>query len=215
MLWGHSVAFWDWWGFWLMITGAGIGAVALLVTLASSIILYGVTSAQQGQLRAEANAHGLHTLELEKEVTASKIEYERLKKQVAWRELNKETRSDLLAKLSTHPSSVTIIFIANDVEATAYCAQFVAVFRQAKWTVEIAGRTFLGPPVGVVVTQNDVWNPGIQTEIEWLRAALVGAGISVEKGGGAVEARVPELSLGRTTAKVRLVVGHKRPPTPE
>ena len=159
---------------------------------------------------AEANERAVH---LEKEAAEARLETERLKKEVAWRDLNPITRGKLIAELSDKPARITLVFVSGDPEATRYCAQFVDVFRQAKWKVEVIGRTFLGPPIGIFVTQNDKWNSNIQSEIESVRKAFLDAGIPVGKGGGAVEARVPGLSLGTTDANVRIVVGHR--PQPE
>lgn len=206
------MAFWDSFGFDLMIAGAIVGGVALLITLASSVILYRVTSEQQSQLVRETNAFGERARILEKETANARLETARLKKEVAWRELNPDVRNRMVVELSKKSSTVTLVFVSGDAEATEYCAQFLWVFRQAGWDVQVAGRTFLGSPTGIVVTQNDIWNRDIQAEIEWLRAALTSAGVVVQKGGGAVEARVSGLSTGRTTAKVRVVIGHRPPP---
>src|SRR4051794_28190618 len=104
MLWGYPLAFWDSLGFWLMIAGAAVGGFALLVTLASSIILYRVTNEQQGQIASEARASAERTARLENETTVARLRYEQLKKEVAWRELDHFAAQRLAQELAKQPS---------------------------------------------------------------------------------------------------------------
>jgi hypothetical protein len=61
MLWGKAVSFWDLCGLRLMFVGAAFGGVAVMVSLASSYILYRVadkTQSESDRKVAEANASG-------------------------------------------------------------------------------------------------------------------------------------------------------------
>ena len=121
MLWGYSLAFWDSLGFWLMIAGAVVGGVALLITLASSIILYRVTSEQQAQLMRETSASAERTAGLEKETAESRLQYEKLKAAVAWRTIAPDDRLRLVLGLSVRPSRVQIEYVRGENEFAAIC----------------------------------------------------------------------------------------------
>jgi hypothetical protein len=162
------------------------------------------------QLAFESGYAEERAAKLEKEAAEAKRETERLKKEVAWRALEPRTARKLIAELSKIPSRVTLVFVSGDPETTAFCAQFVEVFRRANWQVEVAGRTFLGPPVGIFITHGDTWSAAIQIEIDRLRKAFVDAGIPVENGGGAVDARGTGFRIA--TAEVRAIIGHRPAP---
>jgi hypothetical protein len=194
----------DWWNGAMLVSLALAAFIAFPVAMATA----GVIVVQ----KREAVAAAERIASLEKETADARLEAERIKKEVAWRELNADTRAKLIAGLSTKPTSVTLVFVSGDAEATEYCAQFVSAFKQAGWKVQIVGRTFLGPPVGIFVTNNDIWNVEMQADIDHVRKVFFDAGVPVGKGAGAVESRIPGLSLGKATARVRVVVGHRPPP---
>ena len=56
MLWGHLIAFWDVWGFRLMVAGGVLGFFALVSSLLSSFVLYRVDGAQKDLLSAQSRA---------------------------------------------------------------------------------------------------------------------------------------------------------------
>lgn len=142
----------------------------------------------------------------------ARLETERLKKEVAWPELNPDTIGKLVAELSKEPAKIAIVWLTGDPESAQYSAQFARVFKRAKWEFEIIGRTFLGPPEGLYVTHNKVWNRTIEEAIKRVRKTLVDAGVAVQAGDAPVEADAPQLSVGTATADIRLVVGVKPAP---
>ncbi len=79
ILWGSSVDLWDVWGFRLMIAGAIIGAAALVVSLASSIILYNVANVAQADLVTKTQSANFRTQLLEKEIGDTKLKAEELR----------------------------------------------------------------------------------------------------------------------------------------
>jgi hypothetical protein len=58
MLWGYSLDVWDRAGVVLMFIGAGLGVIALLLSLASAYVLYEVADAAQKQTAKEARSSG-------------------------------------------------------------------------------------------------------------------------------------------------------------
>jgi hypothetical protein len=161
MLWGHAIGFWDWWGFWLMIAGAGIGALTLIVTLVSSIILYRVSGAQQDQLVAEAAASAERTAGLEREAATARLELERLRARLAPRLLTQVQQNEITAKLrGTGAQDVTLVASPSTAESEWFVRVLGAPLKEAGWTVEILAGTPTATvlfPKGVVISYGIDW----------------------------------------------------------
>jgi hypothetical protein len=185
----------------------GFGLVVEYIVILRAIVASGDADRQSNEKIFEAKQRAAKA---ELATAEAKLETERLKKEVAWRTLDPDTAGRLVAELSRRPSRVILVFISADPEATAYCAQFVDVFRRAGWKYEVVGRTFHGPPIGIFVAHGVSWSAAIQVEIDSLRDALIRAGITVDKSAGAVEAT--ELKFRDATADVKVIIGHKPAP---
>ena len=111
MLWGSPAEYWDGWGLWLMWAGAGLGAVALAASLASSFVLYHVANVAQSELQMTTASLGVE-LERQKSQTAeadaraseanaraieAQLALERFK---APRNLNPEQQQGIIQKVS-------------------------------------------------------------------------------------------------------------------
>jgi hypothetical protein len=72
---------------------------------------------------------------LNKEAWDARREAEQMKTLVAWRVISQTDINELIARLSTHPSSVIIEFISNDPETMYLVSQLDKAFHDAKWTV--------------------------------------------------------------------------------
>lgn len=80
--------------------------------------------------------------EAEKTTVEARLETQKLKAQMAWRELTHEQTARLISELSAAPGSIVIERQDGDIESQRLSNQFVYVFTQAKWTV--AWRCFRG-----------------------------------------------------------------------
>lgn len=85
MLWGYPLEILDSWGLRLMFGGALIGALALLVSLASAYLLYRVADKAQSELQLKTSAHDVEietqksrTAAFERETAIAKLELGRL-----------------------------------------------------------------------------------------------------------------------------------------
>jgi uncharacterized lipoprotein YmbA len=212
LLLGHAGSWWDFWMIFSLAAAAFIAVFIVVFTAGSVIVHKREASAAAEELERYKLATAGQVSEANERAAVARLKTEQLKKEVAWRELDPQIAHSLVAELSKSPSSVTLVYVPDDPEATQYCVQFRNVFAAAKWKIEVAGRRFLGPPTGIVVTHNDRWSLDIQAEIDRVRSAFVRAGVPIEDGGGAVEARVPGLSSGSATASVRVVIGSRPPP---
>jgi hypothetical protein len=137
MLWGHAIAFWDTWGFRLMIAGAALGGLALFVSLASSVILYAVSEAQQAQFAGDVQASRERTAALEKEAADARLEQDRLKARLAPRLLTQAQQNEITAKLSeAEKQYVTIVASPSTPESEWFARILGAPLSAAGWKVE-------------------------------------------------------------------------------
>jgi hypothetical protein len=73
--------------------------------------------------------------EAEKGAAEARLETEKLRAQLAWRELTHEQTARLISELSVMPGSIVIEWVDGDAEALRFSNQFRYVFTEAKWTV--------------------------------------------------------------------------------
>lgn len=200
----------------IVVAALAFGAVAAIVI---GVATYAVVRLQKADAEAAAVEFERYKLATEKTISEAnaraeeaKLETERLKKEVAWRELPPGIAAKLVAELSKEPGEIAIVWLVGDPESAEYSSHFANVFRNAGWQIEIVGRTFLGPPEGLYVEHGKLWNPSIDEAVKRLRKTLGDAGIAIQPGNAPVEANVPQLMLGNDTSNIRLVVGVKPAP---
>ena len=73
-LWGMTVAAWDSIGFWLMVVGASLAAFAVVVSLASSWILYRTNGIELAEANGKTEILRQKNLELEKSIAPRGLE---------------------------------------------------------------------------------------------------------------------------------------------
>jgi hypothetical protein len=72
----------------------------------------------------------------------ARLETEKLKAQMAWRDLPYDQQRKLISELSASPGSIVIEWVDGDAESLRFSNQFKYVFAEAKWTVGV--RCFRG-----------------------------------------------------------------------
>jgi len=146
ILWGYAIDVWDTWGYRLMIAGAAFGAVALVVSLISSIILYKVAAVSQielqektGQLEVTLKTQERLTAEARTEANKSAVELEKIKRQVAPRILSEDQQEQLyksllpfgrLAMAQGRPK-VVLISYGMDTEGAVLGSQLLTILERA------------------------------------------------------------------------------------
>jgi hypothetical protein len=148
-MWGYSLNFWDSFGFWLMIAGAAVGAIALLVTLASSIILYQVTKVQQAQLSHDSAVSSERVARFEADAAKARLETEQIKKSFAWRRITSAQAQSLIASLRGKSFKVQFLYETTDVEASVYAAEIAAALEKAGLKVSRVG-------AGIVIVRKSI-----------------------------------------------------------
>jgi hypothetical protein len=71
----------------------------------------------------------------------ARLETEKIKQQIAWRELSSTDAAKLAEELSKQPGSVTLIHMMDDPESFHLMQQFGAIFLKARWKVGIQSRS--------------------------------------------------------------------------
>jgi hypothetical protein len=199
------------WGWLGSLAGAFLTAVAVASLIwgtrvrdreAATQLSNANTAASQANVRAatlEVRAAGL-----ENEAAQAKLEQEKLKATLAWRQIPPETASALQAHIAKRQSSVTIAYTGNDPEALFYAIQFSRIFEQAHWKILPESRTY-----GASIIFN-IAIPGPTTaDIAFVRDAFhaVGIGFSEDK----LPQPVSTVTYGPAQA-VTVMYGSKPPP---
>ena len=145
---GFPLSFWQSIFFWATSTAAIAGATSVASAFISAVVGYQISDIVQSdadqriaeaaargneaQVEAECHAHERAAI-LEKEAADAKLEQEKLKAQLAWRELLPETLDNLQRHLSVRTGSVIIKHVANDPEALSLSIQLANIFIAAQW----------------------------------------------------------------------------------
>jgi hypothetical protein len=118
----------SWWNSW----GGKISGSVLIVALAVELITLVKTNSISGQVIAFIGDQAAETREraaiLEKDAELARLEQERLKALVTWREITPEQREILISHLESQGGEVTIGYAQNDPEAFAFGALISHVF---------------------------------------------------------------------------------------
>jgi hypothetical protein len=230
--WGQTVQVWDRWGIRLLFGGAVLGALALIVSLTSSVLLYRVSSILQGDLAIKT---GSLSIELEKQKTktgealaaaeAAKgeavkahaetakanaraeeahLEAERIKQSLAWRILNAQQNNMILAALLKHPVPIlNIRYTDGDPESSAFAHDLVKVF-STQSRVTYASTKYPGAPLfGLSIPPTGVSD-------ENLRLVLSEAGLEISS--VTLHGAVNEFGQNRLPGAPMLFVGLKERP---
>lgn len=83
---------------------------------------------------------------LEREAAVARLEAQRLKAEVSWREIGPAQAEAMRLEAQHAPGSVNIRYVSGDPEVLAYAEQFLSIFRNAGWRVGV-GATVLNRPV--------------------------------------------------------------------
>jgi hypothetical protein len=142
----------EWWDFWLIISviAAAFVATAIGVTTAGSIISH-KREARSAELTvdakvADAKKEGIEAgktagdalvkaATLEKEAANIRLEAEKLKAQIAWREIKPEIAQKLESELAKNPGSVNLRYTDGDPEALMLAIQFSNILNKAHWQI--------------------------------------------------------------------------------
>ena len=131
-------------GVFVLLTGGATG-VSLWLQKAETIAIKtqlaeaDAAAARANEAAGEANKWAAS---LEKEASNARLETERLKEQLAWRELHAATIKRLATALSEHVGSVNLWYTDGDAEALALAAQISSALKQANWQYLPSGVRF-------------------------------------------------------------------------
>jgi hypothetical protein len=145
MLWGFPVEFWDRFGIWSMVAGAGLGVIALFISFASAYVLYRVADVSQKELVAETKAGAERvaslivqgdqlrkdTAEANARALEAKLALEKLKTP---RLLSEQQISVLVEKLKRFAGTkFDAAVIPGDPEAIIFLSYIAATLEKAGW----------------------------------------------------------------------------------
>lgn len=142
---------------------------------------------------------------LEKDVATARLETERLKALLSWREVSIQDRKVLVASLAIAPSHVFIVCVGNDIEAQGYAKHLADAFTDAGWIVGTQSIAYRESIFGVRVV-----GPPNSKETGAVAESFTKAGIAFNQGpwpdGGTA---MPMETPPEFKIKVGLVVGSK------
>lgn len=142
-----------------LITGAA--ATALIVWMGNVKEDYlkkelAQTNERAGLANKRAAQLEIDAAEINRKAEAEKLERIKLEASLAWRVIPKDKYPEIVAGLAKTPRSVTVTWLANDIESMQYAHQIIDILRQAKWNILGGGAgLFLEPMIGAFVTGND------------------------------------------------------------
>ena len=193
-MWGASVEFWSRVADWTLLAAFILGGLTVIASFASSLIASRVTArvqafaatetqrvsaATQGAAASAATANeraaaaNERAAQLEKEAAEARLETERIKQHLAWRELTPAQMTELTRSLSAQPLTLTFA-AANDPEALSLGNQVLLAFHLAGLNIIGTSRRIDAP-----VLTADVLVSGRGADIARMRAALEAVGLSV------------------------------------
>lgn len=126
--------------------GTSIGTLLVAGGVAAELLFDFFAHRQENKLRLENDEKDrqlnerlkladVRIAEAEKATAEARLETERLRSQLAWRELTHDQTARLISELSAMPGSIVIERQDGDIEAQRLSNQFLYVFAQANWTV--------------------------------------------------------------------------------
>jgi hypothetical protein len=204
-------------------------AGALITTGAVILLMWGtrvrdrenekqIAETTAGAARANERAANLEVqaAALRLEAEQARLATEKLKSQVAWRELSATQQAELTKYLKQNPGNVDLAFITGDQESMRFAMQLRHAFENAGWRLALQSRAYMTQSVfGVILPKNAI-NPGGKfpwgTKMGFVGDALKHVGIEYStdefySDGGLQETRV---ILG-TIPDATIIVGTKKP----
>ncbi len=219
VLWGLAIDFWDKWGFRLMLIGAASGAITLVVSVLSSVILYHVSDFAQKELERETSRLSVEAEIARRDIAvanerALRAELE-LAKFKAPRVITPDQQVALVKRLEVFAGTPFVLAILHEPEPQSLMGQIERLLIEANWKQQdwSGGALQLDRPgklnVGLVsaadvVVQLDkkhipAWMPAV-TEIV---VGLLQAGITTRLETG-------DLPTDRNIDAVNIIVGKKQ-----
>jgi len=204
-----SLAWWSGWSDILGITAASIGAILAIVTLVGwgfswkagklkdeALEKYKIES-RRSISEADAKAAGAN-----ERAANAELETQRLKKQLAWREVTQNQATTIRTALQNTPMNLTISWVAGDPEGSEFAQQLGSVFAASGITlVAFAPMGYLGEePHGVSISGSE------RQEIMLLSTALEKAGL------GPVAVRIDAKKPDGTKYFTHLNIGYRVAP---
>ena len=163
-------------------------------------------NAEVAKANATAAAANERAAALERDAANARLEQERLKAQMAWRNIEPAMRDRLKDALAQHPGKVTIKHPSGDTESEYLAVQFANIFGEAKWEVAMFSAQTAGMVAwGLFVPDT----PSAQDATHSIRDALTGLSI------GFSAQELPNLGTGfggMLPDSATLFVGSKPPP---
>lgn len=101
-------------------------------------------NSEAGAARERASKLGERAAGLEKQAADARLETERLKSMVVWRQIDRSSAQTLKEELSASPSKVTILYTMSDPEASALAIQIAKIFQSAQWKIAMAALSING-----------------------------------------------------------------------
>lgn len=190
-MWGLSVVSWN-----LIALLFGGGAVLALYFSATNADQK-IAAANERAATLEKEAAGLRqsTVGLELDLENERALRVKMQQAIAWRRITPEQEATLVAKLHSHPLTVSIQAVSGDPESTLYGDDIRRTLVAAGFTVNASLKNFSGPMHGL----------GLSTTPSGERAVVASAFKSAD---------VPFGDDGTPAAEVTIVVGSKMPADP-
>src|SRR5258708_7107080 len=126
------------------------------------------------EAKAQSSEANARAAEASNEAAQARLAHEKLKAELAWRELSSTQRSKLVSALKGKVAKVTVAWLTSDPEASAYAEQLGSAIEASGASVEpIAWMSIDRVPIGVTVM-------GVEgPEADALIAGLKAAGINI------------------------------------
>jgi hypothetical protein len=146
MLWGQPIAYWDLWGLRAMFLGAGLGFTALVVSLASSYILYRVADVAQAKLTTTVAEAEVKIVKARQEAAETTLAFEMYKSP---RQLNGSQQSQIAKAASAFPDTPYNFSISMEKESIDLMEQIAFALNAGKWRrVATKAEVVHRPPTG-------------------------------------------------------------------
>jgi hypothetical protein len=126
-----------------------------------------------GQAQADVDAAKVEIAKQAAIAAKANLDTEKLRSQLAWRELSKEQSERILAEASRAPGKVNLEYTDGDPEALGFAQQLADIFKRAGWPVAMASSK-----LNNVVVRGFVIEAPIDADKQRVLAALSVAGIT-------------------------------------
>jgi len=138
------MAEWDWPRTWMLV-GAIAGAIAVAASVASAWLSIQDADASKleiAELNKSAKDAAARIADANRDAELARLEQERIKAQVSWRDLTEKDRATFLQALGPEPGEVLIAWQVGDVEATRYAGTIALALQGSGWKVSTEARVY-------------------------------------------------------------------------